>query len=148
MNNNIEIFKENFEIFTKTINWLDISYKKCNKTGIKNKYTKNELESFEALCARFGRTIDVFINKFLRGLDILELENIETRLDIVFRAEKRGFVDSADDLIAMKDLRNEIVHEYLEDSIISKFNEVLKYSLQMLMIYDKAKKYCLNKRYI
>jgi hypothetical protein len=32
----------------------------------------------------------MLINKILRGLDLIELEDISRKLDIVIRAEKRG----------------------------------------------------------
>lgn len=71
-----------------------------------------ELESVEAFCSRFARAVDLRVNKTLRSLDRLELLPPGTLLDVVNRAEKRGFTPRAADLRQMKDLRNIIAHDY------------------------------------
>ena len=138
MNN---ILKENFESFKKSIYWLKRSYNKCKKIGIKQEYKPDEYDYFENLCSRYGRSIDIFINKVLRSIDIIELENIGTNLDVVNRAEKRGLINSADEVIEMKALRNEIVHEYVESRLIEKFEKVLEFSEKILEFYERAEKY-------
>ena len=69
------------------------------------------MEVLKTLSNKYGRTVDILINKVLRGLDIIELEDITRKLDIIIRAEKRGFVNDYKILIEMKDLRNELVQE-------------------------------------
>ena len=69
---------------------------------------EEDYEVLETLCNRFGRTVDILINKIPRGLDLIELEDISRKLDIVIRAEKRGFVDDYKVLVALKDLRKEL----------------------------------------
>jgi uncharacterized protein YutE (UPF0331/DUF86 family) len=135
------ILKENFESFKKSIYWLKRSYNKCKEIGIKQEYKPDEYDYFENLCSRYGRSIDIFINKVLRSIDIIELENIGTNLDVVNRAEKRGLINSADEVIEMKALRNEIVHEYVESRLIEKFEKVLEFSEKILEFYERAEKY-------
>jgi hypothetical protein len=101
----------------------------------------------ETLCNRFGRTVDILINKILRGLDLIELEDISRKLDIVIRAEKRGFVDDYKVLVALKDLRNELVHEYIEENLVKKYKEVIMRVPQLLEIVDKVIKYVDEKNY-
>ena len=74
--------------------------------------TAEQLESVEAFCSRFARTVDLLVNKALRSLDRAELKPEGTLLDVVNRAEKRGFVGSAVELREMKDVRNIIAHDY------------------------------------
>ncbi len=74
--------------------------------------TPAQLESVEAFCSRFARTVDLLVNKVLRSLDRLELRPEGTLLDVINRAEKRGFVERAADLREMKDVRNIIAHDY------------------------------------
>ena len=74
--------------------------------------TAQQLESVEAFCSRFARTVDLLVNKALRSLDRVELNPEGTLLDVVNRAEKRGFVRRAVDLREMKDVRNIIAHDY------------------------------------
>jgi len=71
-----------------------------------------QLVNVEAFCARFARTVDLLVNKVLRSLDRAELLAQGTLIDVVNRAEKRGFVARAADLREMKDVRNIIAHDY------------------------------------
>jgi uncharacterized protein YutE (UPF0331/DUF86 family) len=71
-----------------------------------------QLESVEAFSSRFARTVDLLVNKALRSLDRMELLPPGTLLDVVNRAEKRGFVQRAADLRELKDVRNIIAHDY------------------------------------
>lgn len=74
--------------------------------------TERQLESAEAFTGRFARSVDLLINKVLRSLDRVEMMPEGTLLDRVNRAEKRGFVEHAETLREMKDVRNVIAHDY------------------------------------
>ena len=58
--------------------------------------TERQLESAEAFTGRFARAVDLLVNKVLRSLDRAELRADGTLLDVVNRAEKRGFVTHAE----------------------------------------------------
>jgi uncharacterized protein YutE (UPF0331/DUF86 family) len=74
--------------------------------------TEKQLESAEAFTGRFARSVDLLVNKVLRSLDRVELKPEGTLLDVVNRAEKRGFVNQSEELREMKDVRNMIAHDY------------------------------------
>lgn len=74
--------------------------------------TAAQLESVEAFSSRFARAVDLLVNKVLRSLDRIELFPEGTLLDVVHRAEKRGFINPAEELREMKDVRNVIAHDY------------------------------------
>jgi uncharacterized protein YutE (UPF0331/DUF86 family) len=74
--------------------------------------TEAQLESAEAFTGRFARAVDLLVNKVLRSLDRMELKPEGTLLDVVNRAEKRGFVNRSVELREMKDVRNIIAHDY------------------------------------
>jgi hypothetical protein len=122
-----KIFFENLKSLNKSVEWLEKSLQRAKGINVEGTVNleEEELEILETLSNRFGRTVDLLINKVLRSLDILELEDTGRRLDIVIRAEKRGFVDDYRLLIEMKDLRNELVHEYLQENLLDKFKEVM-----------------------
>lgn len=144
----VKIFCENLELLNKNTEWLRKSFERAKKIDLsKESLSEEELEVLETLANRFGRTIDILINKVLRGLDIIELEDISRKLDIVIRAEKRGFVDSYRDLIEMKDLRNELVHEYIQENLIGKFREILEKTPYLMEIVDKVKDYSTKMQY-
>jgi uncharacterized protein YutE (UPF0331/DUF86 family) len=73
---------------------------------------ESQLESIEAFTSRFARAVDLLVNKVLRSLDRVELKPPGTLLDTVNRAEQRAFIDRADTLREMKDVRNMIAHDY------------------------------------
>jgi uncharacterized protein with HEPN domain len=71
-----------------------------------------DLEKIEAYTGRFARVVDLLTNKVLRALFAHELERVETMLDRLNLAEKRGFVASAGELRTLKEHRNRIAHDY------------------------------------
>ncbi len=80
------LLQENIQTLQKQIGRLEISYRQCQKIGIKEDYTIDEFGYFETLCSRFSRSIDFIIRKFLRTLDAYEFEDQGTLVDIVNRA--------------------------------------------------------------
>jgi len=91
-----------------------------------------QLESAEAFSSRFARTVDLLVNKVLRSLDRMELRPEGTLLDVVNRAEKRGFVARAVELREMKDVRNIIAHDYAG----AKTAEILAYCREQKPVLD------------
>ena len=138
-----EVFVKNLNDFKKCLYWLEKAQEKVRNISVKNFQDLNEedLEKIEVLFSRFSRAVDMLINRILRGIDILELEDVGTKLDIVIRAEKRGFVDSYETLIAMKDLRNELAHEYVGERLISKLDEVKEFSEKLIEIGNRVIEY-------
>jgi hypothetical protein len=93
-----------------------------------------QLESAEAFTSRFARCVDLLVNKVLRSLDRAELKPEGTLLDVVNRAEKRGFIARASDLREMKDLRNIIAHDYAG----TKLPDIFAYCREQKPIFDQA----------
>ncbi len=92
---------------------LDFSAERVrNLPGDLQLISEAQLESAEAFTSRFARTVDLLVNKVLRGLDRVELKPPGTLLDVVNGAEQRGFVASAATLREMKMVRNEVAHDY------------------------------------
>jgi len=91
-----------------------------------------ELESVEAFTSRFARCVDLLVNKVLRSLDRVELRPEGTLLDVVNRAEKRGFVERSADLREMKDVRNIIAHDYAG----AKAAEIFAFCKEQMPVFD------------
>lgn len=84
------IFCESLELLNKNAQWLLKSYEKAENIDFsKKELTDEELEVLETLSNRFGRTVDILINKVLRGLDLIELEDVSRKLDVVIRTGKK-----------------------------------------------------------
>lgn len=72
-------------------------------------------ERLDAFVSRFGRLQDTVGDKLLPALLIALAENPGPAIDNLDKAEKFGFIESADVWMEMRRLRNQMVHEYIED---------------------------------
>ncbi|MBK6618522.1 MAG: hypothetical protein IPG31_09245 [Nitrosomonas sp.] len=75
----------------------------------------NLAERVEAFVSRFGRLQDTVGDKLLPTLLIVLGEKPGAVIDNLDRAERLGFLRSADEWITMRQLRNQMIHEYIED---------------------------------
>lgn len=72
-------------------------------------------ERVEAFVGRFGRLQDTVGDKLLPVLLVALGETPAAAIDNLDRAERMGLLGSADEWIAMRQLRNQMIHEYVED---------------------------------
>jgi uncharacterized protein YutE (UPF0331/DUF86 family) len=138
----IDILHENIKALNKSADWVRWSYERTQGIDKKDDYSADEFAQFEVLTSRFARTADMLVNKVLRSIDIVEMEDTGTVIDIMNRAEKRGITSSAEILHTIKDLRNNIAHEYKIDDITRFFADVQKYTPALLDIIQKVNGYC------
>ena len=136
-----EKLKSDKILLEKQLSWLNISFEECKAIGIKSIYTVDEFGKFETLCSRYSRGIDFLIRKIFRTIDEYEFENQGTLVDVVNNAHKRGLFDDIEELRVMKDVRNTIVHEYIEDELVEVFDEVLEYSEKLIAIMNNTLAY-------
>lgn len=71
-------------------------------------------ERTDAFVARFGRLQDLLGDKWLPAWLRAMQEPLGAVLENLDRAEKLGLIDSADQWLAVRKLRNLMVHEYLD----------------------------------
>jgi uncharacterized protein YutE (UPF0331/DUF86 family) len=109
--------------------------------GIQSRYEPDEFGYFEALCSRFSRSIDFLVRKIYRSIDEFELENQGTLIDTINRADKRGLIDSVEQIRVMKDIRNTIVHEYIEGNLEASFADVLSHTQALVLLLKTAQSY-------
>jgi len=121
--------------------WLEYSLRECREIKLKNEYTVEEYGRFETLAARYGRTIDFLIRKLFRTLDAYEFENQGTLIDTVNHAHKRGLFEDVELLREMKELRNTLVHEYVEEKLQETFTDLLEFTPKLLEICDRTLEY-------
>lgn len=121
---------------------LKHSYDKCYALAMKEEYSFDELDSFEALTSRFARTSDVLIQKIFRLLDIIELESEGSTIDRINRAEGRGLIEDAEILKDIRRLRNDIAHEYKHSAVEQIFRNVLEFTPTILESISRVHKYC------
>ena len=103
---------EYLDVLEKATIALSYSYNKCCAIGKKDEYDLEEQESFEALTARFARTADILTQKVIKSLFILLQENIKTIIDAARFLEKLEIIEKADDLLNIREIRNQIAHGF------------------------------------
>jgi len=75
-------------------------------------------ERVEAFVGRFGRLQDTVGDKLLPLLLSTLGEKSFAAIDNLDRAERLGLLKSADEWMIMRNLRNQMVHEYVEDPVV------------------------------
>ncbi len=75
-------------------------------------------ERLDAFVARFGRLQDTVGDKFLPALLTALGEVTGPAIDNLDKAEKFGLIESADGWMELRRLRNQMVHEYIEDLVV------------------------------
>lgn len=75
-------------------------------------------ERLDAFVSRFGRLQDTLADKLLPALLDASAEPRGAAIDNLDRAEKLGWLSSADQWLDMRKLRHQMVHEYIEDKVI------------------------------
>ena len=85
------------------------------ETASKLEYDVDFAERVEAFVGRFARLQDTVGDKLLPVLLKALGETVASAIDNLDRAERLGLISSADDWMTMRELRNQMVHEYVED---------------------------------
>lgn len=75
-------------------------------------------ERLDAFTSRFGRLQDMLGDKFLPNLLDALAEPKASALENLDRAEKLGLIDSANQWLEIRHLRNQMIHEYIEDRTV------------------------------
>lgn len=119
---------------------LKISVQRCGFIGSHNK-GEDDLIEFEALTSRFARATDILIHKVFRSIDAVEFSEGGTLIDVMNRADKRGLINSVQEMRIFKDLRNDIAHEYIAERIQLLHQEVLQNSPTLLELISRVLKY-------
>jgi uncharacterized protein YutE (UPF0331/DUF86 family) len=124
----LDTLKEQLDRFNQSIGVLSASYAKCRSLDTKESFSDIELESIDALTSRFARASDILIQKIFGLIDAIELEERGSVLDKIHRAEKRGIIRSSADFKQIRELRNQIAHEYANMNSAELFREILHIS--------------------
>jgi hypothetical protein len=103
-------------------------------------YSRLELREFEAVTARFARLSDLLLQKVLRYVGTIEANDAGSIIDIMNRAEKQN-IARATVFSSIRDVRNEIAHEYATRDIDEIARDVLRFSPELLAMTGRAIEY-------
>jgi hypothetical protein len=145
---NISLLNEELQLLKKSLFHLQGSFEKCNKINLNAVYTFEELESFDSLTSRFVRSADIYTQKVLRTIFLLLREDIQFFADRMYKAEKEGIICNSDKLLEIKDLRNDIVHQYIPEATIELIREVLEFTSVLFENIGQTEKYLNRKNWL
>lgn len=135
----------NLSLLDKSAKTLALSLQKCKKISVKKEYSFEESESFDALSSKFSRTSDIYTQKVLRSVFSLLRERQTTLIDMANRAEKLELITSAKELFTIRDVRNEIAHQYVEEVLFELYVKVLD-TTDILFSSIKKTKFYINEK--
>lgn len=127
----LQLLKDEWSMLQSSIETLLLSMEKCSAIGIKPEYTFEDQESFDSLTSKFNRTSDLFTQKIIRTTWMLLHEPFAPFIDLLNTGEKIRMIRSADQMIGIRDMRNQIAHEYIPEAIRDLVPEVIELTIQL-----------------
>ena len=147
----IAYFKEQLQLATLAAQTLEISFQRSKpiiqslQKAPAGKLEVTEEETLEALTSRFARLADLIIQKLARGLDALELVDEGSILDRLSRMEKRGLIQKMQDWVTIREIRNEIAHEYIVKNLRGLQIEAYKHTPPLMECLNAIQSYAQSK---
>ncbi len=146
--NHIKLLARNWQLLQNSLDTLKKSVEKAKAIGEKDEYTFEEMETFDSLTSKFSRTSDIFLQKIIRTVWELLHEDKMPLIDILNRAEKLEIIHSADDMLEIRDIRNQVAHEYIPEAIQELVPEVIKRSQELENNIKPCKAFLLQRNWI
>lgn len=143
-----KLLQEEIKLLQKSLETLQLSVEKCIKIGQKDAYSFEEMESFDSLTSKFGRTADIYTQKVIRTSWMLLHEPFLPFIDLLHNAEKINLVHSTESLIEIRDLRNQITHEYIPEAITGLVPEVIELTRLLKQNIDETDRFLIQHRWI
>jgi predicted nuclease with TOPRIM domain len=127
---------------------LEKSIEKCEKIGIKESYSFDEIEAFDSLNSKLARNSDILFQRIFRTIIFLLGENAVTFKDRINLLEKLSIFENTEPIYSIREFRNQIIHEYFIDQIIYLYPKSIELSKQLLKIFQETETYLKNKNWI
>jgi hypothetical protein len=134
----LEIAGKAMAIFSQSAAKSRLILSECSNRPIR----EEEKETLEAMTARYSRALDFFLQKLLRTIDQVELSDEGSLLDRVNRFKKREVLQDEVDWADLKNLRNQIAHEYIIDKADKVVRDALQWEPILIQAFNNAKTYC------
>jgi hypothetical protein len=128
----MQLLQSEWLLLDASIETLIQSIEKCRSIGIKSEYSFEEQESFDSLTSKFNRTSDLFTQKIIRTTWMLLHEPYAPFIDMMNICEKIRMICSADQLIGIRDMRNQIAHEYIPEALRDLVPEVIELTIELI----------------
>ncbi|MEA3349954.1 MAG: hypothetical protein U9Q82_04975, partial [Chloroflexota bacterium] len=117
---NLENALEQISLAEKAAEILRYSFERLPEISVDKEFTQAEWERWDAFTARFARLADILTQRVFRAIDVVEFfPSNSTFVDRVNRAEKRGYIESAYTWKEIREVRNQITHEYVIGNLLA-----------------------------
>lgn len=118
-----KVLEEHKRQILKALFRLKSSYQKVqNLPTDPSKLNDEQLEIWESFSSRFGRASEMFVSKYLRTVILKDDPSFEGTLrDLLNRAEKLNLIESAEQWLDIRGIRNVVAHDYSETDLDSHF---------------------------
>jgi hypothetical protein len=99
---------------------LRFSHRRCQEIHADKDFDEADWERWDALTSRFARLVDILTQRVFRAVDVAEFMPADsTFIDRINRAEKRGHIQSTYAWKEIREIRNQIVHQYEAQHILA-----------------------------
>lgn len=136
-------------VASKEVKYLEqttqrLSTEQIDMNWVAQLHSKPELaERIDAFVARFGRLQDNLGDKLMPELMRQMLETPKSAIDNLNRMEKLGLLASMVDWVEARNLRNRLVHEYVDDN--QEFAEAVNRAIELVALltdtYERLSRY-------
>lgn len=126
------LLQAEWQLLNASVATLQQSVDKCKAIGIKELYSFEEQESFDSLTSKFSRSSDLFTQKVIRTVWMLLHEGFVPFIDMMNTAEKLGAIKNANQMIGIRDMRNQIAHEYIPEVLFDLLPEIMDMVRQLI----------------
>ena len=121
-----EKLRGDFAKLEKAVASLRYSHEKCRAIIARARYSEEDLEALDSLTSRFARISDMYTQRVL--VTVLQLlgEDAPSLIDRLNVCEKAGIIHSALEMKNIRDLRNRVAHEYLDEELHTLVAEIME----------------------
>jgi hypothetical protein len=138
----------NWNLLKQALPSFERSLVKCRDIDFSPPISFETEESLDALSSKFSRVSDIYTQKVIKTLLFLLREDAPTFLDRMNLCEKLGIIPSAEELIAIRDLRNIIAHEYLSENLVEIYREIIQLSDNLMKSITLTDKFLSDRKFL
>lgn len=133
LQNNQFVLTQLLNVTAKEARYLERTAARLNARNIDLGWVKSlensdaDSEMLDAFVSRYARLQDTLGDKLLPAMLRAGLERTGSQLDNLLRAEKLGWIASTETWITLRELRNRLIHEYMEsaENLLSALQQAL-----------------------
>ncbi len=123
----------------QSLKYLEYSYNRTLQMPLRpSQMSDSEMEAWDSFTARFARTSDIFLSKYVKAYILADDPAFEGGfVDQLKRAEKLGLLSDVAMWMEIRELRNATVHEYSDQDLEKIFEKIRRFSAYLFELRTK-----------